>query len=161
MKIYNYIILFIVLVLGVFLTSCGTERQVVVEKVYQTVQKDSIVYNIKDSIKVIPIERIVNIVPQYDTLILSTSLAEAKAFVDTTLHILKGSIVNKDVFEQHTHQEESFANKIDIVYVKEPVPYKVEVIKTKHPAYEKWLWLIVVASLAYFVIKLKKKIKIF
>ena len=68
---------------------CSTTRYVPVKEVEKEVTnyKDSI--RIRDSIVVIPIERIVDIVPQYDTLKMETTQARAKAYVDTTLHLLR------------------------------------------------------------------------
>lgn len=160
MKSILYIVL-VGMIAGVLTYSCSPIKYVPVEHEKETNIKDSIIYNIRDSITVIPVERIVDIVPQYDTLTLETSLAKAKAYVDTTLHVLRGNIENKETFTQHTQKEEKEKIKVKYIFEEKPIPYKVEVTKVKHPAYEKWLWLIVVASLAYFGIKLKKKFKIF
>ena len=85
--------------LFVFLLSfmgCSTTRYVPVKETEKEVTnyKDSV--RIRDSIIVIPVERIVDVVPAYDTLKLETTQARAKAYVDTTLHLLRGSIENKD-----------------------------------------------------------------
>lgn len=160
MKNILYIIL-VGMIAGVLTYSCSPIKYVPIEHEKETNIKDSIIYNIRDSITVIPVERIVDIVPQYDTLTLETSLAKAKAYVDTTLHVLKGNIENKETFTQHTQKEEKEKIKVKYIFEEKPIPYKVEVTTVKHPSYEKWLWLIIVASLAYFGIKLKKKFKIF
>lgn len=159
----SILLILVGMIAGVLTFSCSPIKHVPIdiEHEKETNIKDSIIYNIRDSITVIPVERIVEIVPQYDTLTLETSLAKAKAYVDTTLHVLKGNIENKETFTQHTQKEEKEKIKVEYIFEEKPIPYKVEVIKTQHPSYEKWLWLIVVASLAYFGIKLKKKFKIF
>ena len=60
---------------------CSTTRYVPVKEVEKEVtnHKDSI--RIRDSIVVIPVERIIDIVPAYDTLKLETTQARAKAYV--------------------------------------------------------------------------------
>lgn len=140
---------------GVLTYSCSPIKYVPIEHEKETNIKDSIIYNMRDSITVIPVERIVDIVPQYDTLTLETSLAKAKAYVDTTLHVLKGNIENKETFTQHTQKEEKEKIKVEYIFEEKPIPYKVEVITVKHPSYEKWLWLVIAAALGYVVIKNK------
>ena len=75
------IFLFIIFLLTFI--GCSTTRYVPVRGVEKEVtnHKDSI--RIRDSIVVIPVERIVDIVPIYDTLKMETIQARAKAYVDT------------------------------------------------------------------------------
>lgn len=121
----------ILLVLAnLFLINCSTVKYVPTETktVYNYV--DSV--RIRDSIVIIPIERYVDIVPQYDTLKLATSLAESISYVDTTLHLLRGSIENKKGITEHTVYKEKIVTQIDSVYVEKPVEVVVE--KTKAPS---------------------------
>ena len=76
MKHFN-IFLFIIFLLT--FVNCSTTRYVPVKGVEKEVvnYKDSI--RIRDSIVVIPVERIVDVVPAYDTLRLETTQAKAKA----------------------------------------------------------------------------------
>ena len=95
----------------------------------EIVYKDSIRYY--DSIVVVPVERYVDVVRDYDTLTLETSQAVAKAWVDSIF--LKGAIVNKSIVQYkyidkwHTITNDSitYKDKIDYVetikYVKNPV----------------------------------------
>lgn len=83
--------------------------------------RDSVV--IKDSVVITPIERIVDIVPQYDTLHLQTSLAKSKAWVDTTTHSLRGEIINKQQNQQKERIEIRYIEKIDTIKIVEPIPY--------------------------------------
>ena len=81
-------ILFLILLLFV---SCSTIKYVPVkgEDIYHTeyITKDSIVYT--------PVEVIKEVVPELDTLYMETSVAKAKAYLDTNLNILKGEMKNK------------------------------------------------------------------
>ena len=72
---------------------CSTTTQIPVETIIN--YKDSTLIHIVDSIRYIPKERIVDVVPVYDSLTLETNMAKAKAWVDTTTHTLKGSLENK------------------------------------------------------------------
>lgn len=109
---------------------CGT-TQVLAEKetIEKIVVKDSLIY--RDSIVYIPQERIVEIVPQLDTLFMEIETAESKAYLDTTNMLLKGELKSKkkEVVKYQTIIE--YRDRIDTVYIKEPQPYEVEVIKYK------------------------------
>ncbi len=89
----------------------------------ETIYKDSIRY--VDS--VIPIERYVDIVREYDTLTLETSQAKAQCWVDSIF--LKGIIENKKVINYkyidrwHTITNDSIVYKDNIEYV-ETIKYK-------------------------------------
>lgn len=114
------------------LLACKSPRDIIQttekEKI-EIVYKDSIRYY--DSIVVVPVERYVDVVRNYDTLTLETSQAVAKAWVDSIF--LKGTIENKSIVQYkyidkwHTITNDSivYKDKIDYVetikYVKNPV----------------------------------------
>ena len=81
-------ILFLILLLFV---SCSTIKYIPVkgEDIYHTeyITKDSIVYT--------PVEVIKEVAPELDTLYMETSVAKAKAYLDTNLNTLKGEMKNK------------------------------------------------------------------
>ena len=122
---------------AVMITSCRTIQYVPVETKYETITNYVDSLRIKDSIRVIPIERYVDIVRPVDTLILETSLAKATAYYDSTFNVLRGEIHNKKQVEEHHHFEEHSTAKADTVYVDKKVPYPVEVEKIKTPT---WSW---------------------
>lgn len=106
-----------------FFVGCATTKPNIItpkEEIKITL-RDSVV--IKDSVVITPIERIVDIVPKYDTLHLQTSLAKSKAWVDTTTHSLRGEIVNKQQNQQREHIEIRYIEKIDTIKIVEPLPY--------------------------------------
>lgn len=145
--------------IGISVSSCGLLQKVVVKEEIHHTYRDSLILNIKDSINVIPVERYVDIVPDYDTLKLETSLAQAQAYVDTSKHQLKGEIKNKNTFTQQIKTEYKYITKVDSVYIKEPVPYPV--IEYKVP---KWCWWNLVYSIlltAGLILFILKKFKIF
>lgn len=154
--------IFLSILFTVFLLSfvgCSTTRYATVSGVEKEVTnyKDSI--RIRDSIVVIPVERIVDIVPQYDTLKLETTQARAKAYVDTTLHLLRGSIENKDKAKTEVREVIRFVERTDTIYVEKPVPYEVEKQVRYVPSFYKFClwWFIgsVILIAIYVVLKIK------
>ena len=146
------IFLFIILIFTFM--GCSTTRYVPVKEIEKEVtnHKDSI--RIRDSIVVIPVERIVDIVPQYDTLKLETTQARAKAYVDTTLHLLRGSIENKDKAKTEVREVVKFVEKIDTLYIDKPVPYEVEKQVRYVPAIYKLSLIFMIATIVLTVIRL-------
>lgn len=112
-------------IIGIILlcAGCASQKSVVVQskEEIKTILRDSVV--IMDSVVITPIERIVDIVTQYDTLHLQTSLAKSKAWVDTTTHTLKGEITNKKQTQNKNRIEVKYINRVDSVFIKEPIPY--------------------------------------
>ena len=146
----------------VFLLSfmgCSTTRYVPVSGAEKEVTnyKDSI--RIKDSVVVIPVERIVDIVPIYDTLKMETTQAKAKAYVDTTLHLLRGSIENKDKAKTEVREVVKFVERIDTLYIEKPVPYEVEKQVRYVPAIYKLSLIFMIATIVLTVIRLILKYK--
>ena len=116
--------------------------------------RDSIVIHQVDSIRYIPKERIVDIVPQYEVLTLETNMAKAEAWVDTTMHVLRGNIENKQGITEKIKYVDRIQYKDSIQIVEHSYPVEVEKIVHKHYWYEKFLWIISILSLAYLVIKI-------
>ena len=57
--------------------------------------RDSVIYKV-DTLKInVPVETVKEVVPPRDTLKMDTSVAEARAWVDTTTNTLKGEMKNK------------------------------------------------------------------
>ena len=142
---------------AVFLLSfmgCSTTRYVPVKEIEKEVTnyKDSI--RIRDSIVVIPVERIVDIVPQYDTLKMETTQAKAKAYVDTTLHLLRGSIENKNKAKTEVREVIKFVERTDTLYIDKPVPYEVEKQVRYVPAIYKLSLIFMIVTIVLTVIRL-------
>lgn len=142
-------IIFIFIFIG-----CSTTRYIPVKETEKEVtnHKDSI--RIKDSIVVIPVERIVDIVPAYDTLNLETTQARAKAYVDTTLHLLRGSIENKNKAKTEVREVVKFVERTDTLYIEKPVPYEVEKKVRYVPAIYKLSLIFMIAAIILTVIRL-------
>lgn len=132
-------------------TACATQKSVVVQskEEVKTILRDSLI--IRDSVVITPIERIVDIVPQYDTLHLQTSLAKSKAWVDTTTHSLRGEITNKEQTQNKNRIEVRYVNRIDSVFIEKPIPYEViKEIKYVPKAYQYSMGFSIIVLLAVF-----------
>lgn len=138
---------------------CSTTRYATVSGVEKEVTnyKDSI--RIRDSIVVIPVERIVDIVPQYDTLKLETTQARAKAYVDTTLHLLRGSIENKGKAKTEIREVIRFVERTDTIYIEKPIPYEVEKKVRYVPSFFKFTALFFVGVILLIIIRIVLKYK--
>lgn len=132
------------IILLAILTGCATIRPVPVETIIQYEKRDSVVLTEKEVI--IPIERVVDVVQPYDTLKMETSMATARAWLDTTTHTLKGNLTNKTGVQYKYIYRDKIEYR-DCLVTKE-VPVEVEKITYKHYPYEKWLWIYTILSLA-------------
>ena len=117
-------ILFLILLLFV---SCSTIKYIPVkgEDIYHTeyITKDSIVYT--------PVEVIKEVAPELDTLYMETSVAKAKAYLDTNLNILKGEMKNK----KEIIYKDKIVYRDSIIIQKQEVPVEVEVVKKVVPGW--------------------------
>ena len=119
-------LLFLILLLFV---SCSTIKYVPVkgEDIYHTeyITKDSIVYT--------PVEVIKEVTPELDTLYMETSVAKAKAYLDTNINTLKGEMKNK----KEIIYKDKIVYRDSIIIQKQEVPVEVEVVKKVIP---KWVY---------------------
>ena len=159
MKHFNIILFIVFFIFLLTFIGCSTTRYVPVKETEKEVVnfKDSI--RIRDSIVVIPVERIVDVVPSYDTLKLETTQARAKAYVDTALHLLRGSIENKDKAKTEVREVIRFVERTDTIYIEKPVPYEVEKRVRYVPAIYKLSLIFMIAGIFLTVIRLILKYK--
>ena len=144
-------LLFLILLLFV---SCSTIKYVPVkgEDICHTeyVTKDSIIYT--------PVEVIKEVVPELDTLYMETSVAKAKAYLDTNLNTLKGEMKNK----KEIIYKDKIVYRDSIIIQKQEVPVEVEVEKKVVPSwvyYSLGLNILVIIGFAirlYFRFRLKQ-----
>ena len=136
--------------------SCSTTRYIPVEKNETVNIRDSVV--LRDSVITTYInkERIIDVVPVYDTLRLETEYARSVSFVDTVSHSLKGELTQKDTVPVKT----KILYKDRVVYkdraVEKSVP--VEVVKEKE-VIPKWAWYSLGCNLLillYLLLKFKR-----
>ena len=153
-KRFNIFLFILCIIFILSFVGCSTTRYATVSGVEKEVvnYKDSI--RIRDSIVVIPVERIVDVVPTYDTLKLETTQARAKAYVDTALHLLRGSIENKDKAKTKVREVIRFVDRTDTIYVEKPVPYEVEKRVRYVPSIYKLSLIFMIAAIGLTVIRL-------
>lgn len=145
----------ILILLTILALGCSPIRRVITEYKTEYVVKDSL--NVRDSVRVIPKEVVKDVVPPYDTLHLETSLASSKSWVDTTLHMLKGSIENKDKIVEHIKYVDKWHTKDSLVYVEKEVPVPVDkIVKVKNKTNGFLLGWFIASVLAIVVFVLKK-----
>lgn len=140
-------ILFLILLLFV---SCSTIKYVPIkgEDIYHTeyITKDSIVYT--------PVEVIKEVVLELDTLYMETSVAKAKAYLDTNLNILKGEMKNK----KEIIYKDKIVYRDSIVIQKQEVPVEVEVEKKVVPRWVHYSLGLNILILSFFLGRLILKL---
>ena len=158
-KRFNIFLFIIYIIFLLSFVGCSTTRYVPIKGVEKEVThyEDSI--RIRDSIVIIPIERIVDVVPAYDTLKMETTQARAKAYVDTTLHLLRGSIENKDKAKTEVREVIKFVERTDTLYIEKPIPYEVEKQVRYVPAFFKFTALFFVGVILLIIIRIVLKYK--
>jgi hypothetical protein len=146
-----------IIILGIVLGLSGCKsKKVIVEKekvVYQT--KDSIVQ--RDSLVYVPYE----VVKDYslDTLVMQTSLAVSKSWLDTSTFYIVGELKNLKALEVKYIEVDKWYTKDSIVEKEKPVPYEVEVVKTKIPTVFWITFFICIGLLVYVGIRLYLRFK--
>lgn len=155
---FIFALILLVMILFSFI-GCGT-TQVLAEKetIEKIIVKDSLIY--RDSIVYIPQERIVEIVPQLDTLFMDIETASSKAYLDTTNMLLRGELKSKkkEVVKYQTIIE--YRDRVDTVYIKEPQPYEV-IKKEKYiPSIFWWSLIFNIVIILYLAFRLYLKLKI-
>lgn len=125
----------IYIILSLVIVACNVTKPTIItpSETVHTILRDSVVY--RDSIVIIPIERVVDVAPIYDTLKLSTTLATAVCWVDTTTHTLRGKLKNKEQTAKHRTTEVVYKELRDTVTLYQPEPYPVPT-----PYTPTWMW---------------------
>lgn len=130
-KYFLLILVGMYMLFGGVMNGCSPLRKTIIEYKTEYVKKDSL--NIRDSVIVVPVEKIVDIAP--DTLYLETSLAKAKAYLDTSINMLRGTLENKQQiiykykYIDRWHTKDSLVVKEVPVEVEKPVKYIPKYIK--------------------------------
>ena len=142
-------ILFLILLLFV---SCSTIKYIPVkgDDIYHTeyITKDSIVYT--------PVEVIKEVAPELDTLYMETTVAKAKAYLDTNLNTIKGEMKNK----KEIIYKDKIVYRDSIIIQKQEVPVEVEVVKKVVPGWCWWSLAINILATIVFAIRLYFKFRL-
>lgn len=149
-------IFFCFLILMLFFGGCKI-KEVPVEEKYETHYIDSV--RLKDSVVLIPTERIVDITPWYDTLVLESSVAVSYSWIDTNYRAIQGRMETKQGKLVEVKYVDRWSVKDSIVERDRPI-YITETVEVKHIPKWAWItlvWFLVTAALLVFVIYLKIK----
>lgn len=113
------------------LTGCGIRKHIqkpVVLKDTVIIHKtDSILIEKRDTVIQTPKEFYKNFEGLNDTLVLETSLAISKSFINTDKNVIEGFIQNKDVKMEHKEIQKELKVIKDSVIVYKNIPYEVEI----------------------------------
>lgn len=141
------VLVFIIILFGCKSSSSVTETTSEVK--IETKYIDSVRYI--DS--VIPVERYVDIVRDYDTLTLETRQAKAQCWVDSIW--LRGSIENKKVIN-YKYIDRWHTETNDSIVYKDRVEYKEKTEYVRNPMNKFLFYLVVILSLGMSVLLLKR-----
>ena len=143
------------LVIAVFFTSCKTIQYVPVETVKEIAVHDTTYLHRTDTLVQIPETTIADYINVADTLRLEAPYAVSTAWVDTTLGILKGRLVQGGKLPVQVVEKERVVTKDSLVYQEIPVPVEVEKIVKYTPWYTKvlaWIGFAALMLLAGFLV---------
>lgn len=123
--------------------------------------RDSVIYKV-DTLKIpVPVETIKEVVPQMGVLEMETSVAEARAWVDSTTKTLKGEMKNKktELSQPQVVYKEKIVYRDSLVEKEVPVPVEVEKKVPFVPFPWKFLSVIGILAIAFITFKLIFKFK--
>ena len=137
----------LVIALGLLVLSCKTVYVPVKETEYVAVH-DTTVLHRTDTLVRVPEFHLSDYAGLSDTLVLQASNSEARAWVDSNVMVLKGTLVQDGRIPVQVVEKERVVYRDSIITRDVPVP--VEVVKTVHPRYEPWLWAYALLTLLAF-----------
>lgn len=145
---------FLILTFALLLMGCAAPKIVYVPTEAETIieYRDSIIH-IKDTITVpIPVERVVQVVPELDTSRLETSIAYSEAFLDTESKKLRHTLRNK---------ETALKGKLDTIvrveYINKYIEKEViNEVPVEVPYIPKYAWACIIFTVCWSVLKIAK-----
>ena len=123
--------------------------------------RDSVIYKV-DTLKIpVPVETIKEVVPPMDTLKMETSVAQAKAWIDTVTITLKGEMNNKktELLQPQVVYKEKTVYRDSLITKEIPVPVEIEKKVPFVPFFWKFLSVIGILAIAFITFKLLFKFK--
>lgn len=113
----------ILLLSGISLEGCGAVKTI------EKIEYREIINTRIDTVSVeIPKEVVKEVVPQFDTLIMETSIAKAKAYVDSSSNSLKGELIHKPVeIKKEIEIQEKVVYRDSIITQIKEIPIEVPV----------------------------------
>ena len=123
--------------------------------------RDSVIYKV-DTLRIpVPVEMVKEVVPPMDTLKMETSVAEARAWVDSTTITLKGEMKNKktELSQPQVVYKEKTVYRDSLITKEIPVPVEVEKRVPFVPFPWRFLSVIGILAIAYLTFKRICKVK--
>ena len=123
--------------------------------------RDSVIYKV-DTLRIpVPVETVKEVVPPMDTLKMETSVAQAKAWIDTVTITLKGEMNNKktELSQPKIVYKEKTVYRDSLITKEVSVPVEVEKKVPFVPFFWKFFSLIGILAVAYITFKLLFKFK--
>lgn len=126
--------------LALLFASCSPKVVYVpVEHTEYVTVRDTTILHKTDTLVQVPEVSIADFIDVRDTLVMEASHSTAKAWVDTTANLLKGSLVQGGKLPVQIVEKERVVYRDSLIYQDKPVPYEVEKIVKKVPWYAKIL----------------------
>lgn len=144
--------LFSILIISLIIFSCSTYKNIPITNSKIIYQRDTI--TLVDSIIISPVEKVKDYTFNFDTLKLETSLAKSISYVDTSLMILKGELINKKNITNNIKYREKIVYKDSLIYKEIPIVVDKEV--QIHPKYEIYLWITILLLFIFIYILLRR-----
>lgn len=133
----------ILLLLLLMCSGCAAHKKITyvpTQTIHKVEYRDSVV-RVKDTVYIeLPVERIVEVIPELDTLKMETSVAEATAYLDVDRKQLRGELRNKKT-QLPAKVDTLVVLKNKIEYLEKPVIQKAE---TPVPYIPKFAWVCIV-----------------
>lgn len=140
--------------LAILFVACATTKPATVPIQSETIveYRDTTIYLEKVIEVPVPVEKVVEVVPRFDTLRMETTVAKAECWADTTNRVLRGRMENKQT---------SLKGKIDTCFVVEYVDrFTEKEIAIEVPVevsyIPKFAWLCIIFTCCWAVLKIAK-----
>lgn len=158
-RFYKYTI---AIITGLIMLSCSPKTVYVpIETVKEIAVHDTTYLHRTDTLVQIPETTIADYINVADTLRLEAPYALSTAWVDTTLGILKGRLVQGGKLPVQVVEKERIVTKDSIVYQDHPYPVEVEKIKKIVPGFWRFFGIFGIFSLAALVLLILVKLGVF
>lgn len=141
-------------------TGCKTIQYVPVETIKEVYIKDTTVLHKTDTLIQVPEVSIADFIDVRDTLVMEASYSTAKAWVDTTYRLLKGSLVQGGKLPVQIVEKERLVYRDSIITKEVPVEVEVEKIVKVVPRFWKFFGVIGLLSLIAGVVLILRKFHI-
>lgn len=145
---------FLILTFALLLMGCAATKPATVPIQSSTIieYRDTTIYLEKVIEVPMPVERVVEVVPRFDTLRMETGVAKAECWADTTNRVLRGRMENKQT---------SLKGKIDTCFVVEYVDRYTDKevvveVPVDVPYIPKFAWLCIIFTCCWAVLKIAK-----